>query len=111
MVHHIFETINTIEIIFEISLPKILQDLYTGESIFMTSFLSLTLLQIWAIKFWLKFIRKRMVVMNEAFIVRSLTVINSVISILYGVGKGFIDDLHAALPLHQNVIKTPRGRK
>ena len=29
IINHMFETINTIEIIFEISLPKIIQDLYT----------------------------------------------------------------------------------
>ena len=111
IINHMFETINTIEIIFEISLPKIIQDLYTAETFFMESFFCLTLLEIWAIKFWIKFIRKRMVVMNEEFIVNCLTFVNLVISALWGIGKVFTDDLNGWLPLHQNVFKAPRGRK
>ena len=111
MVHHVFETINTAEIISETSLPKIIQDLYKGETFFMESFFCLTLLEIWAIKFWLKFIRKRMIVMNETFIVNCLTAINLVLSGLWGIGKVFTDDLNGWLPLHQNVYKAPRGRK
>ena len=93
------------------SLPKTIQDLYTGETFFMESFFCLTLLEIWAIKFWIKFIRKRMVVMNETLIVNSLTVINLVISALWGIGKVFTDDLNGWLPLHQNVFVAPRGKK
>ena len=106
-----FETINTIEIIFEVSLPKIIQDLYTEETFFMESFFCLTLLEIWAIKFWMKFIHKRMVVMNEDFIVNCLTFVNLVISALWGIGKVFTTDLNGWLPLHQNVFRSPRGRK
>ena len=111
IIHNMFESINTIEILFEISLPRIIQDLYTWETNFMLTFFALTLLEIWTIKFWLKFIRKRMIVMNESFMIFSLTFINIIISTLWALGKLIMEDLVGWLPLHQSVFIAPSGRK
>ena len=111
IIHNVFESINTIEILFEISLPRIIQDFYTWETNFMLTYFALTLLEIWTIKFWLKFIRKRMIVMNECFMVFSLTFINIMISTLWALGKLIMEDLVGWLPLHQSVFIAPSGRK
>ena len=111
IIHNMFESINTIEILFEISLPRIIQEFYTWETNFMLTYFALTLLEIWTIKFWLKFIRKRMIVMNESFMVFSLTFINIMISTLWALGKLIMEDLVGWLPLHQSVFIAPSGRK
>ena len=109
--HNLFETINTIEILFETPLPQVIENIYTWESCFMLSYFALTFFEIWAIKFWLKFIRKRMVVMNESFIVFSLTSINTMLSTLWSIAKVMLGDLIGSFPLYQSLIKAPSGRK
>ena len=57
----------------------------------------LTIFQIGFIKFWLKHIRKRLVAMDEAFIVTCITLQNVMMSVLYALTKMAIED-------HENTV-------
>ena len=88
MIHTMFgETIKVIGFVFEIRYPSVIENANDTESFFFVTYGILTLLEISAIKYWLKFIRKRMVVMDEAFINLSLTLINIMLSFLWAMVK------------------------
>ena len=86
------ETINVIGFVFEIRYPSFIENAYDTGNYFFLIFGILTFLEISAIKYWLKFIRKRMVVMDEAFINVSLTLINIMLSILWALVKVILGD-------------------
>ena len=93
MIHTMFsETINVIGFVFEIRYPSFIENAHDTESFFFLTFGILTLLEISAIKYWLKFIRKRMVAMDEAFINVSLTLINIMLSFLWSLVKVILGD-------------------
>ena len=93
MIHTILtETINVIGFIFEIRYPNFIENAHDTASFFFMTYAILTLFEISAIKYWLKFIRKRMVVMNEAFINVSLTLINIMLSFLWALVKVILGD-------------------
>ena len=52
----------------------------------------LTIFELGFIKFWLKHIRKRLIVMDEAFIVTCITLQNVMMSVLYALTKITIGD-------------------
>ena len=56
-------------------------------------FYMLSLIEICLLKFWLKFGRKRMISMDETFIVWSLTLINCFMSVLLSISKMMLGDL------------------
>ena len=86
------ETINVIGFVFEIRYPTFVEDAYDTGNFFFLTFGILTFLEIFAIKYWLKFMRKRMVVMDEAFINVSLTLINIMLSFLWALVKVILGD-------------------
>ena len=85
--NNLYETVRAIEIVFDLDYPKVMTDFHAFLQ-FQTNFFTIfTLLEIVMIKFWLKFIRKRLVVMKEDFIVLCLNLENFFISSLYGLTK------------------------
>ena len=90
--NNICETVQAIKIVFDIDYPKILADCHAFLQFLTNLFSIFTLMEIVMIKFWLKFIRKRLVVMKEDFIVRCLTLQNFLMSSLYALTKVIIGD-------------------
>ena len=86
------ETINVIGFVFEIRYPCFIEYAHDTASFFFMTYAILTLFEISAIKYWQKFIRKRMVVMDEAFINVSLTLINIMLSFLWALVKVILGD-------------------
>ena len=86
------ETINLIGFIFELTYPSFIENAHDTASYFFLTYGPLTFLEISAIKYWQKFIRKRMVVMDEAFINVSLTLINIMLSLLWSLVKVTLGD-------------------
>ena len=86
------ETIHVIGFVFEIRYPSFIEYAHDTEMYFFATYGTLTLLEISAIKYWVKFLRKRMVVMDEAFINVSLTLINIMLSFLWSLVKVILGD-------------------
>ena len=106
MLHTMFaETINVIGFVFEIRYPSVIEYAYYTACYFFLIYGTLTLVEISAIKYWLKFIRKKMVVMDEAFINVSLTLINTMLSFLWSLVKVTLGDKSLQFMLWQSHLK------
>ena len=92
IISNILETVTFIKIVFNVY-EEALNIL--GACLRMQSwhFHMMSLIEICLIKFWLKFGRKRMITMDETFIIWSLTAINVMISFLLSISKIMLGDL------------------
>ena len=85
-------TIQAFEIIFDLEYPKFVAHLNAFLQIQPNNFAVLTLLEIIAIKFWFKFIQKKVLAMNDEFLTFSLTFINLFISSIFTLVKIILGD-------------------
>lgn len=90
--NNLCETVRAIEIVFDLDYPKVMTDFHAFLQFQILLFSIFTLMEILMIKFWLKFIRQRVVVMKEDFIVICLTVQNLMMSSLYSIVKVILGD-------------------
>ena len=92
IISNILETITFIKLLFNVyeEASNILVACLKMQS---WHFHMMSLVEICLIKFWLKFGRKRMITMDETFIVWSLTAINVLISFLLSISKIMLGDL------------------
>ena len=86
------------EIVFEITKPCSLKNM---KDIFIMCNFLLTILEITAMKYWLRFIRKRLISMDDNFLYMSLTIQNIVLSTVFSVSKFVIGDLEEITQEHQ----------
>ena len=92
IISNILETITFIKIVFNVfeEVIDILGAYFKMQSV---HFHMMSLVEICLIKLWLNFGRKRMITMDETFIVWSLTAINVMISFLLSTSKMMVGDL------------------
>ena len=98
----LLETLNTIEVLFEVEYPLIIKYAYDFNIIFNTILSFLTWIETWMIKFWLKFVRKKMVVMDESFICVALTSINIMLCSLWSMTKVFLGNSTISHPFAEH---------
>ena len=76
-------TIQAFEIIFDLEYSKFVSDLNAFLQLQPNNFVVLTLLEILAIKFWFKFIQKRVLAINDEFLTFCLTFQNLLLSFVF----------------------------
>ena len=110
IISNILETINTLPIVFDFENPKVLKYIHVFQKLQAYGFLLLALIEIICIKYWFKFRLKRMISMNDSFIVFSLTLINIQMSSLLALSKIILGDADRMefISLQEQVIKKPR---
>ena len=92
MFHNTVETIETLNNVFGLDLAS-LETVKEVVKIQTWHFYLLTLIEICFIKYWLKYLRKRLISMDEHFIVRTLSMINVMISISCSCAKIMLGDV------------------
>ena len=85
-------TIQAFEIIFDLEYPKFVHDLNAFLQIQPNNFVIFTMLEILTIKYWFKFIQKRVLAINDEFLTVYLTFQNMFISSLFALVKVIIGD-------------------
>ena len=92
MFHNTVETIETLNNVFGIDLASlgIVKEVVKMQT---WHFYLLSLIEICLIKYWLKYLRKRLISMDEHFIVRCLSMINVMISISCSCAKIVLGDV------------------
>ena len=86
------ETIQVIQIIFDLDYSNVVNNFNAVLQIQTNLYTIFTILEILAFKYWLKFIRKRILAMNDQIIVFYLTLQNLLISTIYAFAKVIIGD-------------------
>ena len=92
MFHNTVETIETLNNVFGLDLAS-LETVKEVVKIQTWHFYLLSLIEICLIKYWLKYLRKRLISMDEHFIVRCLSMINVMISISCSCAKIVLGDV------------------
>ena len=80
---NIVDTIYALQIIFDIDYPGFIRSAYFFLKFQGMTYVLQTLIEMVYIKFWLQFVRQRMISMDDAFIVTCLTAQNVMLSVLY----------------------------
>ena len=83
IVNNILESIYVLQILFDIDYHAFVRSLYFFEKFQGTIFVLLILIEMVYIKFWLQFVRQRMVSMDDSYIVTCLTAQNLMLSSLF----------------------------
>ena len=92
MFHNTVETIETLNNVFGLDLAS-LETVKEVVKMQTWHFYLLSLIEICLIKYWLKYLRKRLISMDEHFIVRCLSMINVMISISCSCAKIMLGDV------------------
>lgn len=92
MFHNTVETIETLNNVFGLDLAS-LETVKEVVKMQTWHFYLLSLIEICLIKYWLKYLRKRLISMDEHFIVRCLSMINVMISISCSCAKIVLGDV------------------
>ena len=98
IIANVLETWTTLEIVFNMS------GLYLFESfkdVFIMCNFLFTVLEITVLKYWLKFIRKSLISMDDNFMYLSLSIQNIVLSTLFSVSKFVIGDMEELYQEHK----------
>ena len=82
---NILETIYAIQIFFDIDYPAMIRSFYFFQKYQTRIYLLLTLIEMVYIKFWLKFVRQRMISMDDLYIATCLTAQNLMLSTLFSI--------------------------
>ena len=90
MINHVLRTVSTIQVVFELQHVQWLTLLVYFLKTQVVLFAQFTVTEICLFKYWLKFIRKRLVTMEESFIVTVLTMENLMMSLLFAASRVFI---------------------
>ena len=85
-------TIRTFHAIFETDYPNFIRYVYALKHMQGTFFLLFTVIEICLFKYWNEFVRKKMLCMDEGFIVFFVTSTNIMISCLFGALKIIVGD-------------------
>ena len=85
IVNNILESISVLQVLFEIDYPVFVRNLYFFPKFEGLIYGLLTLIEMVYIKFWLEFVRQRMISMDDSFIVTCLTALNLMLSLLFSI--------------------------
>ena len=85
IVNTILESIFVLQILFDLNYPTFIRSLYFWQKFQGTIFGLLALIEVVYIKFWTKFIRQRMISMDDSFFVTCLTIQNLMMSSLFSI--------------------------
>ena len=80
---NVAKTIYALQILFDIDYPGFIRSAYFFMRFQEITYALLTLIEIMYIKFWLRFVRQRMISMDDSYIATCLTAQNIMISTLY----------------------------
>ena len=99
MFHNTVDTIQTIKNVFDVDVGtlNIFKEFVKMQT---WHFYLLSLIEICLIKYWLKYQRKRLISMDETFILRSLNLINVIISISLSYAKIMLDEEFQGIELN-----------
>ena len=89
---NIAESINSIQIIFDLDYPSILNYFYYFQKMQLVFTFYLTMIEVCLLKYWLKFIRKKIIAMDDSFVGFGITLANVSLTSLFAVSKVFIGD-------------------
>lgn len=91
-------TFQTVQVMFDLDNVWLLEKITLFTPYQSTLAFHCTLIEMFLFKFWLKFIRKRLVVMDDAFISFVLTMENITMSVLFAWAKVILSDEGLFLP-------------
>ena len=92
IVNNILKTVNTSIIIFDLDEVKFLKSFAMFLRIQATLFVLFTVIEICLFKYWLKFILKRLVTMDDSVIVMIFSLQNILMSVLFAIARVQISD-------------------
>ena len=92
IINNILKTVNTGIIIFDLDEVKILKSFAMFLRIQATLFVLFTVIEICLFKYWLKFILKRLVTMDDSVIVVIFSLQNILMSVLFAMARVQISD-------------------
>ena len=101
MISNVLRSAQTIQVLFDLDHIWFLCKftLFTPNQAVLA--LHFTLIEIVLFKFWLRFVKKRLVAMNDNFIVTVLTMENVTMSVLFGAAKVIISD-ETMMPMYNS---------
>lgn len=97
VLNNVLKTAKTISIVFDLKESQILKQLALFLRIQTTLFVVFSITEICLFKYWLKFVLKRLVKMNDSMIILILTLENLSMSILFSLVRIHISD-HQFMP-------------
>ena len=80
---NVVDTTYALQILFDIDYPGLIRSAYFFQKFQGMTYVLLTLIEMVYIKFWLQFVRQRMISMDDSYIATSLTAQNVMLSVLY----------------------------
>ena len=92
IVSNIAESINSFQMIFDLSYHSILKYFYYFQRMQLVFTFYLTMIEVCMIKYWLKFIRKKVIAMDDSFMGVGYTLVNVFITSLFAISKVAIGD-------------------
>ena len=92
IVNNILKTPDTLMVIFDLEHIRLLKQFVLFLKIQATLYFLYTVTEIVLVKYWMRFILKRLVTMDDAFIAFVLTLENLTMSILFAIARVIISD-------------------
>ena len=92
IVANIAESFNSIQIVFDLDYPLILKYFYYFQKMQLVFTFYLTVIEVCLLKYWLKFIRKKIIAMDDSFVGFGITLANVIVTTLFAVSKVVIGD-------------------
>ena len=92
IVANIAESFNSIQIVFDLDYPLILKYFYFFQKMQLVFTFYLTIIEVCLLKYWLKFIRKKIIAMDDSFVGFGITLANVLVTTLFALSKVVIGD-------------------
>ena len=92
IVANIAESFNSIQIVFDLDYPLILKYFYFFQKMQLVFTFYLTMIEVCLLKYWLKFIRKKIIAMDDSFVGFGITLANVLVTTLFALSKVVIGD-------------------
>ena len=89
---NIAESVNSIQIVFDLNYPSILKYFYYFQKMQLVFMFYLTMIEVCLLKYWLKFIRKKIIAMDDSFVCFGITLANLFVTTLFAVSKVVVGD-------------------
>ena len=89
---NIAESINSIQIIFDTNFPLLVKYFYFFQKMQLVFNFYLTMIEVCLMKYWLKFVRKKIINIDDSFVSFGITLTNAMLSSLFAISKVVIGD-------------------
>ena len=92
IISNIAESINSVQMIFDVNFPLHIKYFYFFQKMQLVLNFYLTMIEVCLMKYWLKFVRKKIITIDDSFVSVGITLTNVMLSSMFAISKVVIGD-------------------